>query len=110
MTTPFAHIVFFRLKDRSIASRQDFASQCHKYLSGHPGTLYFSAGIQSENDRNVNDRDFDVALHLIFGDRHAQDDYQTADRHHEFIAANQERWESVRVFDSLLMAQEINPS
>lgn len=110
MHTPFAHVVFFRLKDRSQSSRIDFTKQCHQYLTGHPGTLYFSAAIQSDNDRPVNDRDFDVALHLIFENRQAHDDYQIAERHDQFIQENSEKWESVRVFDSLVAAQEFGQS
>lgn len=107
MQTPFAHVVFFTLKDHSQEERLDFAQQCQKYLAGHPGTIYFSAAVQSENDREVNDRDFDVALHLIFGDRAAQDAYQTAPRHLEFIEKNSHRWASVRVFDSNIVTQEL---
>lgn len=106
MPTPFAHIVFFTLKDQSPESRLAFAEECRKYLTGHPGTLYFSAAVQSDNDREVNDREFDVALHLVFKDRESQDQYQVAPRHDEFIAANSDRWASVRVFDSNVVSQE----
>lgn len=108
MNVPFAHIVFFTLKDHSPEERTEFAECCNKYLSGHPGTVYFSVAIQSENDREVNDRDFDVALHLVFRDRHAQDEYQTAPRHLDFIRECSDRWESVRVFDSLVVGQQIS--
>ncbi len=102
MSPAFAHIVFFTLHDHSPQERQAFAQQCHQYLSGHPGTEYFSVGVQSENDRDVNDREYDVALHVVFEDKAAQDLYQVAPRHLQFVTANKHRWASVRIFDSLL--------
>ena len=47
-----------------------------------------------------NDRDFDVALHIVFEDRKAHDQYQDAARHKQFIDENKESWKKVRVFDS----------
>lgn len=96
-----AHNVFFTLKDQSVAAKENLVAECHKYLSGHPGCLYYSAGLLTpELDRPVNDRDFDVALHVIFDSLEAQNAYQTAERHLEFIANNKESWAKVRVFDS----------
>jgi hypothetical protein len=51
-------------------------------------------------DRPVNDRDFDVALHVVLKDKCAHDAYQKADRHLKFIEENQSNWKKVRVFDS----------
>ena len=48
----------------------------------------------------VNDRDFDVALHIVFKDRAAHDQYQDAPRHKQFIDENKDNWKKVRVFDS----------
>jgi len=50
----------------------------------------------------VNDRDFDVALHILFQDQAAHDRYQDDARHHQFIAENQANWKKVRVFDSVV--------
>lgn len=96
-----AHIVFFTLKDRSPAARERLVASCHEHLTGHTGTVFFAAGTVVEDlAREVNDRDFDVALHVIFSSRAAHDQYQTADRHLKFIAENKESWARVRVFDS----------
>ena len=54
----------------------------------------------SDLDRSVNDRDFDVGLHLVFKDRAAHDLYQNAPRHLQFIEENKATWKKVRVFDS----------
>jgi hypothetical protein len=98
-----AHNVYFSLKDRSPAARQRLVEACKKYLDGHPGTVFFAAGALAEGlNRPVNDRDFDVGLHVIFRDRAAHDAYQEAPRHKQFIEENQAGWAKVRVFDSLV--------
>lgn len=97
-----AHNVYFSLKDNSPAARQRLIAACAKYLSKHPGTLFFSAGVLAEAlKRDVNDRDFDVALHVIFTDQAAHDRYQAAPAHLQFIAENKDNWKKVRVFDSV---------
>jgi hypothetical protein len=48
----------------------------------------------------VNDREFDVALHMIFTDEASHDAYQVAPRHNQFIAEQESGWAKVRVFDS----------
>jgi hypothetical protein len=98
-----AHNVYFTLKDRSPAARQRLLDACRKYLSGHAGTVFFAAGTRDEGlNRPVNDRDFDVGLHVVFQDRAAHDAYQVAELHQQFIRENQDNWARVRVFDSLV--------
>lgn len=98
-----AHNVYFSLHDNSPAARAKLVEACKKYLSGHPGTVFFAVGTLAEElDRDVNDRDFDVGLHLIFQNMKAHDDYQQAPRHNQFIAENEAGWKKVRVFDSLV--------
>ncbi|HEX4144068.1 MAG TPA: Dabb family protein, partial [Pirellulales bacterium] len=75
---------------------------CHQYLTDHPGTVYFSVGKLADLARPVNDRQFDVALHVVFENRQAHDAYQVAPRHKQFIAETQPNWANVRVFDSNL--------
>ncbi len=95
-----AHNVFFSLRDNSPAAIAAMVADCHKYLSRHPGEVSFAAGTLSGVDRPVSDRDYDVALHIVFADRAAHDAYAVAPRHQEFIAVNQANWTKVRVFDS----------
>ena len=96
-----AHDVYFTLNDNSAAARQKLVDACKKYLTGHPGTVSFSAGARVEDlTRDVNDKDFDVALHLVFKDKAAHDAYQDAPRHKQFIDENKDNWKKVRVFDS----------
>lgn len=96
----FAHNVFFSLNDGGPSAIQALVSDCHKYLSDHPGVVFYAAGTVSDIDRPVSDRDYDVALHVVFTDRAAHDAYQAAPAHQEFIARNKENWKKVRVFDS----------
>ena len=98
-----AHNVYFALKDNSPDAVQKMLDACRKYLSGHPGTVLFAVGtLAAELNRPVNDRDFDVALHLVFQDQAAHDQYQDAPRHEQFIEENQANWRKVRVFDSVV--------
>lgn len=94
------HNVYFLLHDRSAPARQKLIDDCKKYLTGHPGTVFFAVGTVADLDRPVNDRDFDVGLHVIFENRKAHDEYQVAPRHIAFVDANKPTWAKVRVFDS----------
>ena len=96
-----AHNVYFTLKDQSDESKKKVVAACKKHLSNHPGTVFFAAGtLVEELNRSVNDRDFDVGLHIIFKNKAAHDKYQDAPRHLQFIDENQASWTKVRVFDS----------
>jgi Stress responsive A/B Barrel Domain len=96
-----AHDVYFSLNDASPNARAELVAACRKYLTGHEGVLVFSAGVVAgELDRPVNDRDFDVALHMTFDGKASHDKYQEAPRHKQFIAEQQKNWKKVRVFDS----------
>ena len=104
MSSPrLAHNVFFKLKDASPAKVQELIDACKKYLNVQPGIVFFAAGsICSELDRDVNDRDWHVGLHLVFIDKAAHDAYQDDPTHNQFIAENKATWAGVRVFDSLV--------
>lgn len=96
-----SHDVFFTLKDNSPAAKKKLVAACKKYLSGHEGEVFFSAGTLVESlKREVNDTGFDVALHIVFKDLASHDKYQTAERHNQFIDENKDNWKKVRVFDS----------
>jgi len=98
-----SHAVYFTLKHRTPEAAAKLVASCHKHLTGHPGTVYFSAGTcAAEYDRQVNDRDYDVALTIVFESHAAHDVYQTAPRHEQFIAENATDWAKVRVFDANL--------
>ena len=95
------HMVYFTLKDKSPAAVEKVVEACRKYLTGHPGTVFFAAGtLVPDLTRPVNQLDFDVALQIIFDSREAHDAYQVHPRHLQFIEENKPVWERVRVFDA----------
>jgi hypothetical protein len=95
------HMVYFTLKDRSPAAVQKLLADCRKYLTDHPGTVFFAAGtLVPDLTRPVNQTDFDVALQVVFESRAAHDAYQVAPRHIQFIEENKPNWDKVRVFDA----------
>ncbi len=98
-----SHAVYFTLKNRTLEAAAKLVASCQQHLTGHPGTVFFSAGTcAAEYDREVNDRDYDVALTIVFESHAAHDVYQTAPRHEQFIAENATDWAKVRVFDANL--------
>lgn len=97
------HMVYFTLKDNSPESLVNFLSACQKYLSDHPGVLYYSVGPRAAAyNRPVNDSDFDVALNLVFETEADHDTYQSSERHQQFLAEQSENWSQVRIFDTLV--------
>ncbi len=102
-----AHDVFFSLNDASPEAKARLVASCKKHLSGHPGTVWFAAGVLAGDfQREVNDRDFDVALYVVFKDKAAHDAYQKHARHQKFIEENKANWKKVRVFDAYLDATD----
>lgn len=98
-----AHMVFFELKQPTAQAKEKLVAACKKHLSKHEGTAYFSVGTLAEEfNREVNDRGFHVALHMVFKDKAAHDRYQTHERHVKFVNENKDDWKKVRVFDSYL--------
>ena len=96
-----AHMVYFKLKEGTKENREKLVSACKKYLEKHDGVVFFAAGILAEDlKREVNDREWDVALNLVFESKAVHDKYQDAPDHLKFIAENKDGWAKVRVFDS----------
>jgi quinol monooxygenase YgiN len=98
-----AHNVYFTLHDNSAAARQSLLDACNKYLAVQPGILSFHCGVlAADHVRPVNDRDFDVGLHVIFKDNAAHDQYQASPGHDQFVAETKENWKKARVFDTVV--------
>lgn len=98
-----SHDVYFTLKDNSARAKKKFLAAGKKYLTDHPGVLWFAMGpLVEEMKRDVNDRDFDIALHLVFKNKAALDQYAISERHQTFLKENRETWNKVRVFDSFV--------
>ena len=102
-----AHMVFFELAEKNEANQKKLIAACDKYLSKHDGTVYYSAGARAEElDREVNDTEFSVALHIVFANKAAHDTYQTHPLHLKFIKENSDLWSGVRVFDSYVQPRD----
>lgn len=98
-----AHDVYFSLSENSDDARNKLVDACKKYLSKHDGEVFFAAGTRAQEfQREVNDHEFDVALHIYFKDKAAHDKYQQSKRHLQFIDENKDQWKKVRVFDSVV--------
>jgi hypothetical protein len=98
-----AHNVFFTLKDDSDAAGKRLTDACYQLLKDHPGVVFFAAGpLAEELDRPVNVRDFHVGLHIVFRNEKYHDDYQTSEKHLQFIKENRGSFRRVRVFDTLV--------
>ena len=96
-----AHNVYFALNDNSAEAVDCLVGACKKYLCDHPGVIFFAVGrLNPELAREVNDRDFDVALQVVFDNKASHDAYQEAPDHLSFIEKQKGNWGNVRVFDS----------
>ena len=96
-----AHNVYFALADNSPEAIGGLVGACKKYLCNHPGVVFFAAGqLNPDLEREVNDREFDVALHVVFDCRASHDAYQAAPEHLQFVDEEKDNWKNVRVFDS----------
>jgi hypothetical protein len=102
-----AHMVFFTLKDHSPTARERLVASCREYLSGHEGAVSFSIGTIAEDveEPGVSVRDFDVALHVIFASKAAEQKYLVHPRHKQFVAENKDSFAKVRVFDSYIVSK-----
>src|SRR5262245_21243199 len=97
------HMVYFQLNDNSPAAVAKMVAACDKHLKGHTGEVFYASGsLAKEMNRPVNDRDWDVALHLVFKSKADLDKYAEAPRHLQSIDENKAAWKKVRVFDSLI--------
>jgi len=105
------HMVYFKLKDGSPEARQKFLDSCDKLLSTHEGTVFYSAGVVADGFKGeANDRDWDIALHLVFINKAAHDKYQVHPDHKKFVSDNKAVMDKVRVFDSEFDAKKVKPA
>jgi hypothetical protein len=94
------HMVYFQLTDTSPTAIGKMTAACDKYLKDHPGTAFYAAGTLAGEKSMFNDRDWDVALHLVFKSKADLDKYSASERHKQFVDENRSSWKKVRVFDS----------
>lgn len=96
-----SHNVFFTLKDASETAVEALIEDCHKYIKDNPGIIYFCVGsIVPEHKRDVNIRDFQVGLHVVFSSKFYHDQFQVSEKHGLFVERGKNNWEKIRVFDT----------
>ena len=98
------HMVYFTLKDRTPEAREKFAKSTGKLLGDIPGTTFFAVGTLPPQayEPAANDRDYDVALQVVFADKAAHTTYLKHPKHDEFVKVHKNDWSKVRVFDSVI--------
>jgi hypothetical protein len=94
------HSVYFVLHDNADAAVQSMIDDGYKDLANLPGITFLAAGTCSDVKRSSSDRDYDVALHVVFQDRPSLDAYLTAPKHVAYMDKYGSNWKRVRVFDS----------
>jgi len=99
----FIHTVFFWIKEEATQEqRQQLLNDCTKLLGTISSVKYIAAGKPAGTPREVVDSSFGVGLVVHFADKEGHDLYQEAPAHLEFIERNQETWDRVQVYDTLL--------
>jgi len=102
-----SHNFFFQLADETKELRERFVELCIKYLSGHPGEVYFSVGTRVlDIDRDVSGTNFDVSVNIIFKDFDAYTDYSNSPTHEKFIKEAAGMSPTRIVYDSFLLTQK----
>lgn len=95
------HTIFFSLKDPSEENKQALIEASKQYLSQHPGLVFFAVGTRDENINGMfTDKNYDVALHMVFTGREALGTYAKTDDHQKFVAVSTPLLKGVRIFDS----------
>ena len=97
------HDTYFRLADRRPTTFEVFVSSLQEYLSPacHDGMVDFRLSYRAvEMKRRVNDRSFDVLMHMVFEDIEAYNRYRRSDPHNEWIDLYGSLSSDRRVFDS----------
>jgi hypothetical protein len=98
MAAMLVHTVFFWLKPGQ--DRAAFLDQV-KTLAGIPTLKHCWVGTPASTDkRPVIDRSYDVGLTTVFASVADHDVYQEHPIHLAFLAANQDRWTKVQVYDA----------
>ncbi len=96
-----SHNIYFSLKDPTPESRQKLVEACEKYLAPHPGVVFFACGTLCDDIKGIfNDRDYDVALTMVFKDHAALKAYARTDEHQQFVAESTAMLKKVRIFDA----------
>lgn len=85
ITPMFSHVVIFWTDPDKPQAADELIAGAEKYLRPIPGIAGFHVGRMVPSPRPVVDQTYQVALHVQFPDKKAQDDYQVHPLHLEFV-------------------------
>ena len=80
----FSHIVIFWTDPHNFAAPDELLAAANQLLPTIPGVLQFHAGKMVKSHRPIVDQTYQVALNIVFADKHAEHEYQSHPQHLEF--------------------------
>ncbi|MDD5138821.1 MAG: Dabb family protein [Verrucomicrobiales bacterium] len=80
-----SHIVVFWTDPANPQAADELMAAANALLKNIPGVLQFHAGKMVPSHRPVVDQSYQVALNLVFADKHAEHEYQSHPQHIEFV-------------------------
>lgn len=102
------HSIYILMKDTGSDAVERQLQLGRRLLTGHPGQIGFSAAVLATGlvrHQQVpylqNYTAFTVSFHFVWENAAAHDEYQTSDRHRQFIAQSNSNWERLIVLDSV---------
>ncbi len=81
----YSHVVIFWTHPEKPSAPEELLAGARHYLAGIPGIQSFHAGRMAPSHREVVDQSYQVALHIAFESKAAQDEYQVHPLHLEFV-------------------------
>ena len=98
-----AHAVFFELHSGSPEAVSDLEGACLELLS-LPEVEELAVGRRAQEfDRELNEQEFHVGLHVVFQDTYAYESYLTSDLHVELVERFGPTFKRVVVYDYWLL-------
>ena len=80
----FSHIVIFWTDPHNFVAPDELLAAANQLLPNIPGVLQFHAGKMVKSHRPVVEQTYQVALNIVFTDKHAEHEYQSHPQHIEF--------------------------
>jgi hypothetical protein len=97
----YVHAVFFTCKaDTPPAAIDALVADGQLLLSEVPSVCAIQTGRRdTQADRDVNVKDYDVGLVVYFKDKEGLEEYIEHPKHVEYVEKNKDLWAQVRVYD-----------
>src|SRR5271154_2596341 len=79
-----SHIVIFWTDPHNLGAADELLAAANQLLKNIPGVSQFHAGKMVKSHRPVVEQSYQVALSLVFANKHAEHEYQSHPQHVEF--------------------------